>query len=78
MICTESQLKLWKAYSSMMKYLNFCHQNGYTFSITKVTPKYDRDYAYLNYQFIQATHQTKESVKELCKDTIEYFQKTCL
>ncbi len=31
MICTESQLKLWKGYSSMQEYLDFCHQNGYTF-----------------------------------------------
>ena len=75
MICTESQLKLWKAYSSLDEYLSFCHQNGYNFSITKVTPKYDRDYAYLNYQFIQATHQTKESVEKLCADTVEYFRK---
>ena len=75
MICTESQLKLWKAYSSMDEYLEFCHKNGYTFSITKVTPKYDRDYAFLNYQFIQATHQTQESVQNLCADTIEYFRK---
>ena len=75
MICTESQLKLWKAYSSMYEYTEFCHLNHYTFSVTKVTPKYDRDYAYLNYQFIQATHQTKESIKELCNDTINYFKK---
>lgn len=75
MILTESQLKLWKAYSSINEYTEYCHQNGYTFSITKVTPKHDRDYAYLNYQFIQATHQTELSVKELCKDTIEYFKK---
>ena len=75
MILTESQLKLWKAYTSIDEYIECCHQNGYTFSITKVTPKYDRDYAYLNYQFIQATHQTELSVKELCKDTIEYFKK---
>ena len=75
MICTESQLKLWKAYSNMWEYIEFCHQNGYTFSITKVTPKYDRDYAYLNYQFIQATHQTQKSIEKLCEDTVNYFQK---
>lgn len=75
MILTESQLKLWKAYTSIDEYIECCYQNGYTFSITKVTPKYDRDYAYLNYQFIQATHQTESSIKELCKDTIEYFKK---
>ena len=75
MICTESQLKLWKAYSNIEEYIESCHQNGYTFSITKVTPKYDRDYAYLNYQFIQATHQTEDTVKDLCADTIEYFRK---
>ena len=50
MILTESQLKLWKAYTSIDEYIECCYQNGYTFSITKVTPKYDRDYAYLNYQ----------------------------
>ena len=75
MICTESQLKLWKAYSNIWEYIETCHQNGYSFSITKVTPKYDRDYAYLNYQFIQATNQTAESAKKLCKDTIDYFKK---
>ena len=75
MILTESQLKLWKAYSSIQEYIKLCHENGYTFSITKVTPKYDRDYAYLNYQFIQATHQTQDSIEKLCEDTIEYFKK---
>ena len=75
MICTESQLKLWRAYSSIWEYIECCHQNGYSFSITKVTPKYDRDYAYLNYQFIQATHQTKKTIKKLCQDTIDYFEK---
>lgn len=74
MIVTKSQLKLWNAYESCEDYINKTHEYGFEFGISRVTPKNDKTTATLNYQFIQATNQTKDSVELLCKKTIDWFE----
>ena len=49
------------------------HEYGFEFGISRVTPKIDKTTTTLNYQFIQATNQTKDSVPALCKQTVEWF-----
>lgn len=73
MIITKSQLKLWNAYDSCEDYVNKTHEYGFEFGISRVTPKIDKTTTTLNYQFIQATNQTKDSVPALCKQTVEWF-----
>lgn len=73
MIITKSQLKLWNAYESCEDYVNKTREYGFDFGISRVTPKNDKTTTTLNYQFIQATNQNKDSVPELCKKTVDWF-----
>lgn len=70
-ILTESMLKLWDSYSSLEDYLENCRRYGYTFSITKVTPKQLENDWTLNYQFTQSYDLTDEELAELVRPTVE-------
>ena len=71
LVLTTSMLKLWDSYTSIDHYLKCCEENGYSFSVTKVTPDKLENERYLNYQFIQSYEFTDEEIKELIKPTIE-------
>lgn len=69
-IITESMLKLWSSYSSYEDYYENCIENGFTYSITKVTPKELDKKRNLNYQFIQSYDLSDDEIAELCEPTI--------
>lgn len=71
LILTTSMLKLWDSYESMEHYLQCCKDNGYTFSITKITPEKLENERCLNYQFIQSYEFTDDDIEELVKPTIQ-------
>ena len=73
-ILTESQFKLWNAYSSTQDYIQKCKKNNIGWGITRVSPKEENDYAFLNYQFIQALNLNQEQIESLCSKTIQYFR----
>lgn len=77
LILTTSMLKLWDSYSSMDDYLKNCHQNGYTFAITKPTPMILDDVRDLNYQFLQSYELTDEDIDELIKPTVNKIKDIC-
>lgn len=70
-ILTTSMLKLWDSYGSIHHYLKCCEENGYGFSVIKVTPKELENERNLNYQFIQSLHLNDDDIKELVQPTID-------
>lgn len=70
LIITESMLKLWESYSSYENYQENCSKNGYSFSVTKVTPKKLDNVRNLNYQFIQSYDLSDSEIAELIKPTV--------
>ena len=70
-IITTSMLKLWDSYDSLEHYMECCKKNGYTFSVTKITPKKLENERNLNYQFIQSYDLTDEDIDELIKPTVQ-------
>jgi len=70
LVLTTSMLKLWDSYNSIEHYLECCEQNGYTFSVTKITPEKLENERNLNYQFIQSYDFTDEDIEELIQPTI--------
>lgn len=70
LVLTESMLKLWNSYDSLEHYLKCCNENGYTFAITKITPKKLDNTRNLNYQFIQSYDLTDEEIYQLALPTI--------
>lgn len=70
LILTESMLKLWSSYNSLEHYMQCCDYNGYSFAITKVTPKKLDNTRNLNYQFIQSYDFTDEEIYQLALPTI--------
>ena len=73
LIITESQLKLWKSYSSWEHYYNSCIENKYTFRVAKTAVNYEDmdEVRQLNYQFIAPLKLTRDDVKDLIKPTVD-------
>jgi len=74
-ILTQSQFKLWNAYSSISEYKKKSLANNFEWGISRVSPKEDKKHVFLNYQFIQVLDLNMDSIKRLCKQTIDYFNK---
>lgn len=74
MIATESSLKLWEAYDSIESYESACQDCGYTFSVTKISPRLLEEQRELNYQYLQSYEFTDEDIEELCAPTIQYLK----
>lgn len=70
-VLTTSMLKLWDSYDSLEHYMQCCKDNGYTFSVTKMTPKKLENERNLNYQFIQSYELSDEDIDELVKPTVQ-------
>lgn len=70
-IITESMLKLWNSYNSYEHYHENCLKNGFTYSITKVTPKELDNVRNLNYQYLQSYELSNDDIEELIKPTID-------
>jgi hypothetical protein len=70
-VLTTSMLKLWQSYDGIEQYIDNCMKNGYTFSVTKYSPKILESQRNLNYQFIQSLTLTNEDIEELIKPTIQ-------
>lgn len=71
LIVTESQLKLWKCYSSWEDYYYKCLENKYTIRIAKTAPHECDDVRQLNYQFIQSLDLNEDDVNELISPTVD-------
>ena len=74
MITTESSLKLWKAYGSIDDYIRLTEENGYTWAVTKISPKTLDDQRELNYQYLQSYEFDDDDIEELCFPTVEYLK----
>ena len=74
MITTESSLKLWKAYDSIDDYIRLTEENGYTWAVTKISPKVLDDKRELNYQYLQSYEFDDDDIKKLCSPTVEYLK----
>lgn len=69
LILTESSLKLWSSYINIESYVKNCKDNGYTFSVTKISPNTLKNKE-LNYQYLQSYDFSDEDIIELCNPTI--------
>lgn len=74
MILTESSLKLWNCYDSIDHYMKCYKENGYTFSVTKISPHVLDDVREVNYQYLQSYDFTDEDIEELCAPTVEWLK----
>ena len=74
MITTESSLKLWKAYDSIDEYIRLTEENGFTWAVTKISPKVLDEQRELNYQYLQSYEFDDEDIEELCAPTVQYLK----
>ena len=70
-ILTTSMLKLWDSYTNIEHYLKCCHDNGYSYSVSKISPKVLENERNLNYQFIQSLNLDDAAIEELVTPTIK-------
>lgn len=77
LVLTASQFKLWQAFDSWETFEQNCKNNGITWGVSRVTPKEDKKHAFTNYQYIQAINLDSNSIKSLCKPTVNWIQDVC-
>lgn len=65
LVLTTSMAKLWSSYLSCDDFVEKSLKNGYSFGITKTTPKELESERHLNYQFVQSFNLNDEDVEEL-------------
>lgn len=70
-VLTTSMLKLSNSYNSWEHYYESCLKNGYTFSVTKQTPKVLDMERTTNYQFIQSLELSDEDIYNFIKPSID-------
>lgn len=73
-ILTQSQFKLWNAFSSISDYKKKLRENKLKWSISRVAPKSESKHTFLNYQFVQSLNLNDKSIKNLCEPTLNYFK----
>ena len=71
LVLTTSMVKLWDSYDSLESYLRNSEENGYTFGVTKVSPKKLEEERTSNYQFLQSFQLTDDDIEELIKPTMD-------
>ena len=69
-ILNESMLKCWKGYKSIHDYIENCDKNGYTFAVTKTSPKELERKRTLNYQYLQCLNLSDEDINNLIEQDI--------
>jgi len=74
LILSESQFKLWNAYSSWKIYEQNCNKNNLQWAVSRVSPKKDKDIAFTNYQYLQTLKLENEDIEGLCRPTIEWLE----
>lgn len=73
MVLTTSMVKLWDCYTSCEDYLEKSLSNGYTFGVTKTSPRKLESERRSNYQFIQPLNLDDDDIEELIRPTMEEF-----
>lgn len=71
LILTTSMVKLYDSYASCDDYVRCSLENGYTFGVTKTSPKELESERTTNYQFLQAYDLTDEEIDELIRPTVD-------
>lgn len=72
-ILTKSQFKMFDAFQTFQNYIDNCSKNKLNWGVTRVTPKNENKYCFLNYQFIQVLKLNEQQIKNLSQKTLEYF-----
>lgn len=73
LILTESMVKLWDSYDSCADFINKSLSNGYSFGISKTTPKKLESERTTNYQFLQSYNFSDADIDELIAPTVREF-----
>lgn len=71
LVLTTSMVKLWDSYDSCEHYIQESLRNGYTFCVTKTSPRELENERCLNYQFIQSFDLDDDDIEELIAPTMD-------
>ena len=73
-ILTESQFKLWDSFSSLEEYIRNCELNDLKWGVALVSPEEPDDILTMNYQFLQTLNFSKEDIKNVCSQFVDWIQ----
>jgi hypothetical protein len=78
LILSKSMFKGQCFYKSIKEYEQQCDKNNMFWGISRFAPKKEYEYAFSNYQFLQALNLDDEKIKNLCEKTLKYFSNVLL
>lgn len=74
LILTESQFKLWSAYSSVQDYVENVRRFGFSWGVTRIGAPEDKKVMRTNYQFLQVLDMADDDIAEVCEDTLAWLK----
>ena len=74
MILSESQFKMGDSYTSLQHYLYEMSVSGLGFRVSRYSPRELKNDSSTNYMFLQVLSLTDDNVKNVAKDTLDYFK----
>lgn len=76
-IITVSQFKMHKYYNDFDEYLHFFKYYNHSWGVSRYSPKVDKEYSTINYQYIQTLDLDEDSLQALAQPTIDWLHKIC-
>jgi hypothetical protein len=73
-ILTQSQFKLFNAFDSIDDYVAKSKKNHLGWGITRVSPKFEDNHCFTNYQFDQVLNLDNVQIESFCSETVNYFE----
>jgi hypothetical protein len=70
---STSQAKIWQAYNNIEDYKQKCEKNNFSWGLTRISPKVEKNYCFSTYQYVQNLNLSQEQIKSLCKKTVDWF-----
>ena len=73
-ILSESQFKMVEFYDNINEYNVACKENHFSWGISRVSPKQDKDSIGSTYQYIQSLNIKNEEISEICEFTYGWLE----
>jgi hypothetical protein len=73
-ILSASQAKMWQAYDNINDYNQKSEKNNFSWGLTRISPRIEKDHCYSTYQYVQNLNLSNNQISSLCKKTVDWFK----
>jgi hypothetical protein len=73
-IISQSQFKMSDGYKSIEHFRKETKDRDFGWGVSRCTPKFDKDTAFLTYQYLQVLDLDDNGIEEICQDSLTWLQ----